>query len=61
MVDVALALTTLYGPHTLANVDLVINALSEVEVAVSVTDNIPGYLQSPAGENSKTEILGHGL
>jgi hypothetical protein len=61
VVHVAPASATLKGPHTLANLDLVINALSGVGGSVSVTDNIPGYQQRPAGENGERHILGHGL
>ncbi|MGR5148761.1 YfaP family protein [Photobacterium alginatilyticum] len=61
VVHVAPASPRLNGPHTLADLDLVINGLRLTGDVVSNTDNIPGYLLRPAGINGKKDLLGHGL
>lgn len=61
VVHIAPASPKLNGPHTLANLDLVINGLRLTGNVVPNTNNIPGYLLRPAGVNGKKDILGHGL
>lgn len=60
VVHIAPASPLLYGDHTLADLDLVINGLRPFGSVASITDSIPGYLFRPAGANGK-DILGHGL
>lgn len=61
LVHIAPASPALNGPHTLADLDLVINGLRAVGSVPAITDNIPGYLLRPAGVNGQKDILGHGL
>ncbi len=61
VVHIAPASPIVNGPHTLANLDLVINGLRLVGNVVENTDDIPGYLFRPAGVNGGKDILGHGL
>ncbi|NTV95115.1 MAG: hypothetical protein HGA75_06810, partial [Thiobacillus sp.] len=61
LVHIAPASPTLRGPHTLADLDLVINGLRALGSVADVTDAIPGYLLRPAGANGQKDILGHGL
>ncbi|PRB82269.1 hypothetical protein CQ007_07320 [Pseudomonas sp. MYb185] len=61
LIHIAPASPRLNGAHTLADLDLVINALEAVGAVAPVTDNIPGYLLRPAGVNGQKDILGHGL
>lgn len=61
VVHIAPASPLLSGPHTLADLDLVINGLRIVGSVADITDNIPGFLLRPAGINGKKDILGHGL
>jgi len=61
VVHIAPASPTLNGEHTLADLDLVINALRAAGSVPSITDNIPPYLSRPAGIDNQTDILGHGL
>jgi len=61
VVHIAPASPTVNGPHTLADLDLVINALRLVGSVPSITDRIPGYLLRPAGINGETDALAHGL
>lgn len=61
VVHIAPATTTLRGSHTLADTDLVINGLRAVGSVVDSTDTIPDHLSRAAGQNGKTDILGHGL
>lgn len=60
-VHIAPASPTLNGPHTLADLDLVINGLRLVGTVPPITDTMPGYLQRPAGLNDQKDALGHGL
>ena len=61
LVHIAPASPSLNGPHTLADLDLVINGLRVAGSVPANTDNIPGYLLRPAGVNGQKDILGHGL
>src|SRR5690606_14534400 len=61
VVHIAPASPTLNGPHTLVDLDLVINGLRAVGSVASTTDAIPGYLLRPVGVNGQKDILGHGL
>lgn len=61
LVHIAPASPSLNGPHTLADLDLVINGLRAVGSVAAITDNIPGYLLRPAGVNGQKDLLGHGL
>ena len=61
LVHIAPASPIVNGPHTLADLDLVINGLRLAGSVPPVTDNIPGYLLRPPGVNGKRDILGHGL
>lgn len=60
-VHIAPASPTLRGPHVLADLDLVINALRLVGTVPSVTHIIPGFLLRPPGANGRTDALGHGM
>lgn len=61
LVHIAPASPSLNGPHSLADLDLVINGLRVAGTVAPITDNIPGYLLRPAGVNGQKDILGHGL
>lgn len=61
LVHIAPASPTLRGPHTLADLDLVINGLRPFGTVAEITDSIPGYLLRPPGASGQTDILGHGL
>lgn len=61
VVHIAPASPTLNGPHTLADLDLVINGLRATGTVASITDLIPGYGVRPAGLNFQRDALGHGL
>jgi hypothetical protein len=61
VVHIAPASPTLSGPHTLANLDLVINGLRVVGTVANNTDDILPYLHRPPGANGQKDILGHGL
>lgn len=61
VVHIAPASPTLRGPHTLADLDLVINGLRPFGTVAPVTDSIPGYLDRPPGVTGHKDILGHGL
>lgn len=61
VVHIAPASPILNGPHTLADLDLVINGLRAAGSVPPITDSIPGYLERPAGANNKKDMLGHGL
>ena len=61
-VHIAPASPTVRGHHILADLDLVINGLRLAGGHVQpVTNDIPGYLQRPAGLNGEKDVLGHGL
>ncbi|MCX2535003.1 hypothetical protein OQ486_16285 [Plesiomonas shigelloides] len=61
IVHIAPASPIINGPHTLADLDLVINGLRIFGEVPPITDDIPGYLLRPAGANKKKDKLGHGL
>ncbi|MEB0135730.1 hypothetical protein QN362_10360 [Actimicrobium sp. CCC2.4] len=61
VVHVAPASPTLNGPHVLADLDLVINALRLAGSVVSITDAIPLFANRPAGLNDEKDWLGHGM
>ncbi len=61
VVHIAPASPTLSGPHTLADLDLVINGLRAVGSVAPITDNIPGYLLRGPGVSGQRDPLGHGL
>ncbi|WP_344763891.1 hypothetical protein [Actimicrobium antarcticum] len=61
VVHIAPASPVVIGPHVLANLDLVINALRIVGSVVNITDNIPDYAARPAGIQGLRDRLGHGL
>jgi hypothetical protein len=62
VVHIAPASPDLRGPHTLADLDLVINALRIAGGTVPpVTHLIPGYLLRPPGLSGDKDALGHGL
>lgn len=61
LVHIAPASPTLNGNHTLADLDLVINALRLAGSVASITDMIPGYLLRPPGVTGEADVLGHGL
>jgi hypothetical protein len=61
VVHIAPASPSVNGPHTLADLDLVINGLRLVGSVPPITDFIPGYLLRPPGINRKRDPLGHGL
>ena len=61
MVHIAPASPTLNGPHVLADLDLVINALRLAGSVVSITDTIPIFANRPAGLNNEKDWLGHGM
>lgn len=61
VVHIAPASPTLSGPHTLADLDLVINGLRVVGSVASITDNIPGFLLRAPGASGQKDPLGHGL
>jgi hypothetical protein len=61
VVHIAPASPTLSGPHTLADMDLVINGLRVVGAVPAITDNIPLYPERTPGANGMTDPWGHGL
>lgn len=61
VVHVAPASPALSGRHTLADKDIVINALRLTGTVVANTDVILGYVQRPAGLNGSRDLKGHGL
>lgn len=61
IVHVAPASPTTRGPHTLADLDLVINALRLTGTVPNITDSISGYALRPAGLDGQKDIKGHGL
>jgi hypothetical protein len=61
VVHIAPASPTVSGPHTLANLDLVVNGLRLVGTVPPNTDDIPAYPERTAGANGMTDRLGHGL
>ncbi|EEZ01012.1 hypothetical protein VOA_003464 [Vibrio sp. RC586] len=61
VVHIAPASPRLSGPHSLADLDLVINGLRLTGNVADNTDSIPGYLLRPAGTNGKRDPLGHGF
>lgn len=61
VVHIAPASPRTTGPHTLADLDLVINALRPFGTVPSITHSIPGYALRPAGLNFEKDIKGHGL
>ena len=61
VVHIAPASPTLNGPHTLANLDLVINGLRLIGTVPPITDDIPPAAERSAGANGGTDALGHGL
>jgi len=61
VVHIAPASPTLNGPHTLADLDLVINGLRAVGSVADITDEIPGFLLRAPGVNGQRDALGHGL
>lgn len=61
VVHVAPASPALSGRHTLADKDIVINALRLTGTVVANTDVILGYVHRPAGLNDSRDLKGHGL
>ena len=61
LVHAAPASPTTRGPHTLADLDLVIAGLRAVGTVPPVTVAIPGYAIRPAGLNGQKDLKGHGL
>jgi hypothetical protein len=61
VVHVAPASPMLSGPHTLADKDLVINALRLTGSVAPNTDEILPYLDRPPGLNGSRDLIGHGL
>ncbi|KVP96938.1 hypothetical protein WJ97_14045 [Burkholderia ubonensis] len=61
VVHAAPASPMLNGEHTLADKDLVINALRAAGTVAGNTDSIPGYSDRRPGLNGKKDFLGHGL
>lgn len=60
-VHIAPATAMLSGPHTLADLDLVINGLRLTGRVPPITDQIPRIGSRQPGVNGKTDALGHGL
>lgn len=61
-VHIAPASPILNGEHTLANLDIVIDALRLTGGFVpAVTNSIPAYTNRPPGLNGKRDLLGHGI
>ncbi len=61
VVHIGPASPLLKGPHTLADLDLVINGLRLTGSVPAITDSIPGYLQRGPGVSGSKDALGHGL
>ena len=61
VVHVAPASPILSGSHTLADKDMVINALRLVGAVAPNTTEIAAYLGRPAGLNGQRDLIGHGL
>lgn len=61
VVHIAPASPRTSGPHTLADLDLVINGLRAVGSVPPVTDTIPGFLLRSPGRNGNRDPLGHGM
>lgn len=60
-IHIAPASPGLSGPHTLADMDAVINGLRLVGTVPPVTDQIPPYVSRLPGLNKEKDLLGHGL
>ncbi|WP_372661921.1 hypothetical protein, partial [Hydrogenophaga sp.] len=61
VVHVAPASPRATGPHTLADLDLVINGLRLVGKVLPVTNSMVGYGLRPKGLNGERDAVGHGL
>jgi len=61
VVHVGPASPTLSGSYTLADKDIVINALRLVGSVVPNTTEIPAFLSRPPGLNGHRDLAGHGL
>ena len=61
VVHIAPGSPTLRGSHTLADKDLVINALRLAGPVPPITDIIPGALLRPPGLTNDSDAMGHGL
>ena len=61
LVHVGPASPSLRGSHTLADKDLVINALRITGSVPPITDTIPGIALRTAGINGQKDAFGHGL
>jgi hypothetical protein len=60
-IHIAPPTSVLKGPHVLADLDIVINALNIITDIPSVTHSINNFLVRHAGSNGKKDILGHGF
>lgn len=61
VVHIAPASPGLSGPHTLADMDFVINGLRLAGVVPPVTDQVPPFAARLPGLNGKRDLMGHGL